>query len=222
MAATAGLLLRRLHLSGARRVGLTTRALSGSSCHPRGAAALRVVCGRCVRPLLSPRLPVSCASRSLSLPRSCGAPNAQVMKHHQKEGVKWLWDAYTRGGGLLTDDPGLGKTLQVVALIEALVRMDRPIARILIACPANMCARACTLPLMPAAALSLAPRPHPHLIRHVPVPRRSVANWHAEFARWLPRRATRRPRCHPPVRMRLGRCAWRATGFASGQGRIEC
>jgi hypothetical protein len=82
-----------------------------------------------------------CLSCSLFSPRSCAAPRAQVMKEHQKEGVRWLWEAYLRGGGLLTDEPGLGKTLQVIALVEALVRMDRPVARVLIACPANMCAR---------------------------------------------------------------------------------
>ena len=27
-----------------------------------------------------------------------------------------------RGGGLLTDEPGLGKTLQVIALVEAMVK----------------------------------------------------------------------------------------------------
>ena len=32
------------------------------------------------------------------------------MKENQKEGVKWLFAAHERGGGLLTDEPGLGIT----------------------------------------------------------------------------------------------------------------
>ena len=36
--------------------------------------------------------------------------------------MKWLASAMVRGGGLLTDEPGLGKTLQVIALVEAMVK----------------------------------------------------------------------------------------------------
>ena len=40
----------------------------------------------------------------------------QALKPHQVEGVQWLLGAFDRGGGLLTDEPGLGKTLQLIAL----------------------------------------------------------------------------------------------------------
>ena len=57
----------------------------------------------------------------LALP--CALPVApQVLKPYQVEGVKWLASAMVRGGGLLTDEPGLGKTLQVIALVEAMVK----------------------------------------------------------------------------------------------------
>ena len=35
------------------------------------------------------------------------------LKRHQVHGVRWLFGAWCRGGGILADDPGLGKTLQV-------------------------------------------------------------------------------------------------------------
>ena len=57
---------------------------------------------------------------------------------HQLDGVRWLFAAFGRGGGLLADEPGLGKTLQVIVLLEALVRTGR-VARVLIAAPANLC-----------------------------------------------------------------------------------
>ena len=65
---------------------------------------------------------------------------SQVLMTHQLSGVRWLFAAFGRGGGLLTDEPGLGKTLQVIVLLEALVRAGR-VTRALIAAPANLCAR---------------------------------------------------------------------------------
>ncbi|MBK9586927.1 MAG: restriction endonuclease [Alphaproteobacteria bacterium] len=42
-----------------------------------------------------------------------------TLKIHQKEGLKWLIDAWTQGavGGLLADDMGLGKTLQALTFL---------------------------------------------------------------------------------------------------------
>ena len=74
---------------------------------------------------------------------------SQVLKPHQVEGVRWLFGAIDRGGGLLADDPGLGKTLQVIATVEALIAA-RLVASILVVAPANL-----------------------------------LANWDAEFRRWL-------------------------------------
>ena len=48
-----------------------------------------------------------------------------MLMSHQLSGVRWLFAAFGRGGGLLTDEPGLGKTLQVIVLLEALVRAGR-------------------------------------------------------------------------------------------------
>ena len=44
------------------------------------------------------------------------------------------------GGGLLGDEPGLGKTVQIITVLEALVRA-RLARRILIIAPANLRAR---------------------------------------------------------------------------------
>ena len=62
-----------------------------------------------------------------------------MLKPHQVEGVRWLFAAIHRGGGLLADDPGLGKTLQVITVVEALIRSD-VFRRVLIVMPANLLA----------------------------------------------------------------------------------
>jgi hypothetical protein len=43
------------------------------------------------------------------------------LQDHQRVGVRWLVGAVGRGGGILGDDPGLGKTLQVLTAIDALI-----------------------------------------------------------------------------------------------------
>ena len=43
------------------------------------------------------------------------------LQDHQRAGVRWLVGAVGRGGGILGDDPGLGKTLQVLLAIDALI-----------------------------------------------------------------------------------------------------
>ena len=43
------------------------------------------------------------------------------------------------GGGLLADDPGLGKTLQVITVLEALIRSGH-FRRVLVVTPANLLA----------------------------------------------------------------------------------
>ena len=40
---------------------------------------------------------------------------AGKLQPHQLLGVRWLYKAATRDGGILADDPGLGKTLQAIA-----------------------------------------------------------------------------------------------------------
>ena len=63
----------------------------------------------------------------------------QALKPYQVEGVRWCYKAIHRGGGLLADDPGLGKTLQVIAAVEAAVHAKQ-VSRVLIAAPANLLA----------------------------------------------------------------------------------
>ena len=77
-----------------------------------------------------------------------------VLMAHQLEGVRWLFAAFGRGGGLLTDELGLGKTLQVIALVEALVRAGRA-TRILAVAPANLW-------VLPNANQRHSPLPTPH------------------------------------------------------------
>ena len=62
-----------------------------------------------------------------------------MLQPHQVEGVRWLFGAIDRGGGLLADDPGLGKTLQVITVLEALIRSNL-VRRVLIVTPANLLA----------------------------------------------------------------------------------
>lgn len=46
------------------------------------------------------------------------------LQPHQRVGVRWLFKSLLRGGGLLADEPGLGKTLQTIALVAAVADMD--------------------------------------------------------------------------------------------------
>ncbi|XP_013137247.1 PREDICTED: uncharacterized protein LOC106102354 [Papilio polytes] len=71
----------------------------------------------------------------------------QVMKAHQYEGVKFMWDAcfeslelvragHAGGGCILAHCMGLGKTLQVLALLHTvLTHPDVGIRRVLVVCP---------------------------------------------------------------------------------------
>ena len=67
--------------------------------------------------------------------------------------MRWLFQAVADGGGLLGDEPGLGKTVQIITVLEALVRA-RLARRILIIAPANLVSN-----WKPIAALPLADRP---------------------------------------------------------------
>uniref|UniRef100_A0A7S3ANW5 Helicase ATP-binding domain-containing protein n=1 Tax=Haptolina ericina TaxID=156174 RepID=A0A7S3ANW5_9EUKA len=66
-------------------------------------------------------------------------PLWQVLKPMQVDGVHWLFAAVHGGGGILADDPGLGKTLQLIALLEALVSAGLE-HRVLIVTPSNLLA----------------------------------------------------------------------------------
>ena len=59
-----------------------------------------------------------------------------VLHPHQRAGVRWL---YRRSavGGILGDDPGLGKSLQAIALVQALLAAGQA-RRVLIVAPANL------------------------------------------------------------------------------------
>ena len=61
------------------------------------------------------------------------------LQTHQLLGVRWLYAAATRAGGILADDPGLGKTLQAIAAIDALIASGRA-RRVLVVAPANLVA----------------------------------------------------------------------------------
>ena len=72
------------------------------------------------------------------------AEQSRVLQPHQRVGVRWLFERLAsprpRGvGAILADDPGLGKTLQSIAVITALVRggATAPPARVLVVAPAN-------------------------------------------------------------------------------------
>ena len=61
---------------------------------------------------------------------------SSVLHPHQRAGVRWL---YRRSavGGILGDDPGLGKSLQAIALVQALLAAGQA-RRVLIVAPANL------------------------------------------------------------------------------------
>ena len=61
-------------------------------------------------------------SGASSLLTTVWTARVQVLKPHQVEGVEWLFKAIHAGGGILADDPGLGKTLQVITVVEALIK----------------------------------------------------------------------------------------------------
>ena len=60
-----------------------------------------------------------------------------ALKLHQLLGVRFLFEAMQAGGGLLCDDPGLGKTFSAIALVSALLT-SLHVHRVLIAVPANV------------------------------------------------------------------------------------
>ncbi|KAL1500103.1 hypothetical protein AB1Y20_012776 [Prymnesium parvum] len=62
-----------------------------------------------------------------------------LLQPHQRAGVRWLFRAHYRGGGILGDEPGLGKTLQAVASVEALVTAQL-VSHVLIVVTAEMVA----------------------------------------------------------------------------------
>ena len=64
---------------------------------------------------------------------------AGKLQPHQLAGVRWLYKAVMGGGGILADDPGLGKTLQAIVTVEALVSSGWA-RRVLIVAPANLVA----------------------------------------------------------------------------------
>lgn len=67
-------------------------------------------------------------------------PLSQRMKPHQHTGTKFMYDTVVRDGVgvLLADHMGLGKTLQVIALLESSWMYNNDLGRCLVVCPA-MC-----------------------------------------------------------------------------------
>ena len=109
---------------------------------------------------------------------------ARVLQPRQWRGVRWLYAAAMRGGGVLGDDPGLGKTLQAIAVAEALVRgqhlllQPRP--------PPPGPRRLIPLSLPPPPLRSLLQVHSGRACRVLVVaPANLVANWVAELRRWL-------------------------------------
>ena len=88
-----------------------------------------------------------------------------LKKPLQTEGVQWLFGVIAGGGGILADDPGMGKTLQVITLLEALVSAGLA-RRILVVTPSNLLSNWHAVLRRP----DLAPRHCPRARRH---PRRA-------------------------------------------------
>ncbi|NGX41964.1 MAG: hypothetical protein K940chlam7_00238 [Chlamydiae bacterium] len=70
-------------------------------------------------------------------------PNISALKSHlrpyQEMGVKWLWFLYHHNlSGLLCDDMGLGKTHQTMALIAAVMSLQKEKKHFLVVCPTSV------------------------------------------------------------------------------------
>ena len=67
---------------------------------------------------------------------------SRVLHPHQRLGVRWLYRIIAdnhrrRAGAILADDPGLGKSLQTISLLDAVIHYTS-VKRVLIAAPANL------------------------------------------------------------------------------------
>ena len=97
-------------------------------------AALSLQCQARCR-LLRRRQLQGVSSGSVSAEMAAGVDRA--VQAHQRAGIRWLYKALQRGGGILGDDPGLGKTLQVIGLLSAVVRRGLA-TRVLVVVPAHL------------------------------------------------------------------------------------
>ncbi|TNJ27613.1 DNA repair and recombination protein Rhp26p [Giardia muris] len=62
----------------------------------------------------------------------------EALREYQREGVRWILELLTRNcGGLLADEPGLGKTVQVIAAMATMFLSER-LEAALIVCPATL------------------------------------------------------------------------------------
>ena len=64
------------------------------------------------------------------------ALSSRLMRH-QRAGVEFLCHSFLSGGGILGDEPGLGKTVQAIASIELLVAAGE-VSRVLVVVPASL------------------------------------------------------------------------------------
>eukprot|EP00325_Prymnesiales_sp_UTEX-LB-985_P007814 CAMPEP_0174697536 /NCGR_PEP_ID=MMETSP1094-20130205/3369_1 /TAXON_ID=156173 /ORGANISM="Chrysochromulina brevifilum, Strain UTEX LB 985" /LENGTH=200 /DNA_ID=CAMNT_0015894531 /DNA_START=107 /DNA_END=709 /DNA_ORIENTATION=+ len=112
---------------GSRRARVCSPPLEGEA--QQEAVQIKSVCSSLL--LFSPHRKTLTLVLAAVGVRAAGAKTAQV------DGVRWLFGAFGRGGGLLTDEPGLGKTLQIITVLEALVRA-RAVLRVLVLAPANL------------------------------------------------------------------------------------
>eukprot|EP00949_MAST-11_sp_MAST-11-sp1_P002646 g2646.t1 len=80
---------------------------------------------------LQAKIKITQKNTTLKLP----LPLSKLLHPHQQEGVQWMYGLFQKGtGGILADDMGMGKTLQVIALVRGL-QMQRETRKILIICP---------------------------------------------------------------------------------------
>ncbi|KAL1519408.1 hypothetical protein AB1Y20_022932 [Prymnesium parvum] len=100
-----------------------------------GLTVLSAVARDVLDPAQHPRACCLLCCRSAELTPKVSA----LLQPHQRAGVRWLFRAHYRGGGILGDEPGLGKTLQAVASVEALVTAQL-VSHVLIVVTAEMVA----------------------------------------------------------------------------------
>ena len=136
----AALVARSPRLQAALQAPDTPRRVLSVRFPPAECGEAAAVCQRCWQE--------RCRRRSLLVGRGqrpgeaarratvCGAIRS-VLYPHQLAGIRWLFKAFCSGGGILADDPGLGKTLQIIGVLEALTRA-RLASSVLVVVPASL------------------------------------------------------------------------------------
>lgn len=149
----------------------------------------------------------------------------QYLREYQKEGVRFLWRAYTgKRGGVLADEMGLGKTVQAIAFLMALFEKEATAAEAHASEPTLHAAMAAAtarmavvagsggsggagVPATEAGAAGAAAAGSPPKLALVVCPASVLDNWQRELRTWC------------PFRVRIAHAAGKADALEAARGR---